>query len=159
LTFNEDLNPIALFNALPEEVRRLAQPPQGAPARLSVYLFARGNQHTWHQFTDAAGCHFQQVRPHPWRRLEVEVTPDGVEGFWEGRSLGKVLTAQWADCTERMLTTSRTLNPPAPYPPDLRPVFNPRGSLGLFVYQSSASFQDVVIEPLNRSEPQALGGN
>jgi hypothetical protein len=75
-----------------------------------------------------------------------------VEGFWEGRSLGKVIAPQWADFTERMLNASRTLSPPAPYPPDLRPAFNPRGALGLYVHHSSASFQDVIIEPLNHSD-------
>jgi hypothetical protein len=92
------------------------------------------------------------VRPPSWRQLEVEVTPEGVEGLWEGRSLGKVLAAQWVDYTERMLSAAPTLSPPAPYPRDLRPAFNPRGPLGLYVYQSSASFRDVVVEPLNHSD-------
>jgi hypothetical protein len=85
-------------------------------------------------------------RPAPWRRLEVEVTPEGVKAYWgltpEGRDL--VAEVPTADLVEKMAFVKK-LNPGfAGFPAE----FRPRSGLGLYVLHGKVSFRRIVLQPL-----------
>jgi serine/threonine-protein kinase len=76
--------------------------------------------------------------PGAWRQLEVLVRPAGLTVFWEGKALGK-LTAKELAQSAAFLTAPDRAAPPA---------WSCRGGLGLFAYESSASFRRIVVRPL-----------
>jgi hypothetical protein len=79
----------------------------------------------------------------PWHQLALEVTPDQVEAFWDGRSLGTVTR-------QAVHRSYRHLNLPAfprSYCPDLRPAFSPSGGRGLLLANDTASFRSVGVVP------------
>jgi serine/threonine-protein kinase len=67
---------------------------------------------------------FPHAQPSPWRSLAVEVSPNGVAAFWDGQRVG---------------TSSRPIDPDGP--------------LGLFGYNSLASFRNVVLQPFPDEPP------
>jgi serine/threonine-protein kinase len=71
-----------------------------------------------------------------WRRLAVEVHPDEVRVYWEGKCFDQ---SSWAKLSRDEREDSK----------DDRCSFSPRQGLGLFVHQGAASFKNVVIEPLS----------
>jgi len=82
----------------------------------------------------------------PWRRLEVEVTPEGVKAYWgltpEGRDL--VAEVPTAGLVEKMAFVKK-LNPGfAGLPAEL----HPRSGLGLYVHKGKVSFRRIVLQPL-----------
>jgi hypothetical protein len=80
----------------------------------------------------------------PWHRLAVEVTPEQIRIFWEGERINVVPRNKLEKCVRDVLRDAKAVTA-------FQPVFVPRGALGLYVYRSSASFQDVVIEPLDKN--------
>ena len=77
-----------------------------------------------------------------WRKLAVNVTPDGIECFWEGKSLGSVRREQ----LENIAGEAQSRKPGPPVDPL---GFSPSGSLGLYVSKGSAWFQSVAIVSLD----------
>jgi serine/threonine-protein kinase len=82
-----------------------------------------------------------QIKPSPWRPLAVVVTPDQVAVEWDG---GKVRALKRAELAGRMRFFARR----GPDLGGIEPPFAPGGGLGLYVHRGSASFRNVVIEPL-----------
>jgi Protein kinase domain len=75
----------------------------------------------------------------PWRELALEVTPTKVRVFWDGSEVGEITPGELTKHARQLqLIDSQILN--------LDVDFYPKGGLGLFVEQGSASFKDVVIE-------------
>jgi serine/threonine-protein kinase len=87
-------------------------------------------------------------RGHPqWRQLAVVVSPDRVVGFWEGRPLGEVSAQEMVRRGQQMLPGAQQQLPGVQLEPgDVD--FHPRGGLGVAVLKGSASFRNVVLEPL-----------
>ncbi|MHB8736749.1 MAG: hypothetical protein ACYC6M_15710, partial [Terriglobales bacterium] len=84
---------------------------------------------------------------YPWRELAVEVRPDGLEVFWEGKSFARVphamILAGFQDLkliriNERMVDLF----------PDLHPSFTPHDALGLYAVRGGASYRNVEVKPL-----------
>ena len=102
--------------------------------------------HALQVLSTSVSKHFPDVPPDaqesPWRSLAVEVTPDTVEAFWDGKSIGSLGTIIQPN------ETSSLLNIIAPKKEKLMYQFAPRGALGLYVFSGKASFRNVVIEPL-----------
>jgi hypothetical protein len=94
----------------------------------------------------------KRARPgeRPWRALEVRVAPSQVEVFWEGKRVwGHDERMRPARALSRSLIVDgarRILKDNPDLDPDKE--FLPRGSLGLYVNRSGASFRRVVIEPM-----------
>jgi serine/threonine-protein kinase len=83
-------------------------------------------------------------RAPPWRKVAVEVTPQTVRAYWEGRLLGGLSTAE---IRARFQDVKRGVaQAPGATSPDLG--CSPRLGLGLFVTGGSASFRRVRVEPL-----------
>jgi serine/threonine-protein kinase len=80
--------------------------------------------------------------PGHWRKVTLKVTPQRIQAFWDGRLIGEVTPTKWQDAVQIM-----AIAPPDPI--DIHPEFAPRGALGLFVYHGSASFQNIVVQPLS----------
>jgi hypothetical protein len=88
----------------------------------------------------------------PWHKLAVEVCPKGVRGFWDGEDMGLLPRAAFADCARQWEHVRARDSPGGPPAGGAEPRFAPRGSLGLYVERGSASFADVVLEPLRGSD-------
>jgi serine/threonine-protein kinase len=79
-------------------------------------------------------------RPHAWRKVAVEVGPgDKIAVFWEDTQVGELSRAA-------LMKIARVLDPIDPL--DIDPHFPSRGSLGIYVNEGSASFRELVVEPL-----------
>jgi hypothetical protein len=78
-----------------------------------------------------------------WRKLAVEVTPEKVRAFWEGKAIGEVSGEQLRKVSREVLTDP--LDPIAPPAGDA-----PGVALGLYVHRSTAAFRSVVIEPMQK---------
>jgi hypothetical protein len=84
---------------------------------------------------------------YPWRPLAVEVRPEGVDLFWEGRPLASTSHEQILKGFAT-LKLKRLNNRTVDLFPTLYPAFAPRDALGLYVQYGQASFRRVRIEPL-----------
>jgi serine/threonine-protein kinase len=82
----------------------------------------------------------------PWRELMVEVTPEEVRVFCDGRRVGAVPRARLAAIFQAHLNNRHD---PALYDPGLAPSFAPVGGLGVFVRDGWASFRNAAVEPLD----------
>ncbi len=89
-----------------------------------------------------------------WRKLEVEVTSEVVRAWWgENRQLVGTLTREWT-AKHAALSLRDLKNLPAKeyYLNNILSCVAPRGSVGLVVSRGSASFRNVVIEPLGSTK-------
>jgi serine/threonine-protein kinase len=79
------------------------------------------------------------------RRVAVEVTPDGVECFWENASLGIV---PWEEVEKYSSYLLERLPPGRAKPAQVAAPDVARGGLGLFVRDGSAAFMRADLQPL-----------
>ncbi len=77
---------------------------------------------------------------HPWYRLAVHVTPQGLVLQWDDWIVG---TLSWAELGRRAAELLTRRNPF----PEFVPPLAPRSALGLFVRNDMGSFRNVVLEP------------
>jgi serine/threonine-protein kinase len=88
----------------------------------------------------------------PWRHLSVEVMPQGVQGYWGDRPMRPLSADQFVtDIRKAMADLAIAPETPAICGEifrEISPEFTPRGSLGLVAMRGSASFRNVMIEPL-----------
>jgi hypothetical protein len=85
-------------------------------------------------------------QPAPWCELILEVTPKKVRAFWRRKDDSREDLG--AHLHSDLLGRLGNLQKIFPYMKDLSLEFVPQGGMGLFVNESSASFQRVVLEPL-----------
>jgi serine/threonine-protein kinase len=83
----------------------------------------------------------QPAQKRDWHLLAVEVTPESIRAFWNGKEIRSRRPVVFTDRVKSLLTS----DPPAKVK---LPPFPRRGGLGLFVLQGSASFRRVVVKPL-----------
>jgi hypothetical protein len=86
--------------------------------------------------------HFFIPKTFSWREVALEVTPDEIRIFWEGKCIKKQLRS------ELMKRARLILGDKPGGPMDFHPNFATQDALGLYVYRGSASFRRVVIKPL-----------
>jgi len=88
-----------------------------------------------------------------WRPIAVEVTPQGVRGFWGGKLFCELPADLAVERLKEHMDAFRKDQPDNnPFAEVVVPKFAPRGGAGLYVYNGSASFRRVVIDPLEKSE-------
>lgn len=105
----------------------------------------------WEYFDPFAELHADQRNGVRFtrRRLQVDVTPKGVECFWEGKSLG---LASWPELQKNSRSMLESL--PHGAGADLQPIAIRdviHGGLGVFVRTGSAAFWRVELRPLNEA--------
>jgi serine/threonine-protein kinase len=83
----------------------------------------------------------------PWRRLAVEVRPEGLELFWEAERVAHFTHEQLLEMFDSVRGVWIQGKKVFEFN-DLRPAFGPRDSLGLFVHRGGASYRRVRVEPL-----------
>jgi serine/threonine-protein kinase len=115
-----------------------------ARVHMDLYLHSEGQPkvHVCHQLNISKQfVPFQSTHAPNWRKLAVEVTPNMLRCFWEGELIGALGKAD-------RIEHGRTLLLHRPILKEARFEFPPRGGLGLYLDESSASFRNVVVEPL-----------
>jgi hypothetical protein len=129
-----------------------AVPPPINSVTLTPYLYAEAGSGRavdlagaglWPPFFKPAG-----LGGGPWRLLVLEVTPECVRAFWESRQVGGLPTADMRANTRKLLPGLVAVRPEDPAAQAVDPSFAPRGGLGLYVHNGSASFRSVTVEPL-----------
>jgi hypothetical protein len=82
----------------------------------------------------------------PWRRLEIEVTPESVLVFWESECVGSI---RRADLRQQFQDWKRFPLTPDFDNPDVNPGFSPESGLGLCAWHGRAYFKNLVLTPLD----------
>jgi hypothetical protein len=85
----------------------------------------------------------------PWRSVAVEVRPDDFRVFWEGKLVHNVPRTVLDKGFPRLhKQLDKSINRVVDQCPELKPAFSPREALGLYVLQGTASYRDIVVEPI-----------
>ena len=79
----------------------------------------------------------------PWRHLAVEVGKDAIRAAWDGVPIGWPFPLASISLETDKLHKNTKLDPAT-----LLPLFSMQHACGVYVHQGSASFKNVVIEPL-----------
>jgi serine/threonine-protein kinase len=147
LTFDDITDPVAEF----EKVRANLPPELAVPPRRETAAVLHPHLSPDHKVDNPWDCRGAGLSSAPfapagylggdWHDLAVEVTPAGVRGSWDGRAMGALTPQKFVDNVLDSLATV------ADKPPG-HPGYAPRGALGLYVVRGSASFRNVVLEPL-----------
>jgi serine/threonine-protein kinase len=125
--------------------------PRGNPVLLTPCFYGGSNSRNSLQ---VAGVSQELFQPNPrglvWRKLEIEVTPEAVRGWWgENRERVGELTAEWiTKHATQGLIAQKKARPNDRFLEGIDSRLAPRGPVGLVIKRSSASFRRVVIEPL-----------
>jgi serine/threonine-protein kinase len=142
------------YNDIDDEVKYWKEkfapkPPPGNRITLFPHLYARGGKKPWEPEIGGERSYFKRSGlDAAWRQLSLEVSPDGVEGLWEGRSIGKLTASRWERDTAAYLAATQAGPSAFPLGQGFAPAYAPSGGLGLYVYHGSAAFRRVVVEPL-----------
>jgi tRNA A-37 threonylcarbamoyl transferase component Bud32 len=94
----------------------------------------------WRYYEPPLGHHGQA----PWRQIEAVVTPESIEAFWEGQSIGTISRAEIAAALKRLDGPDAG---PTSFPLS-EPSFPHQCAAGLFLTGGSACFRRVVVEPI-----------
>ena len=76
-----------------------------------------------------------------WRKLAIEVTPEKVSTFWEGKPLQERSLAELRQLCRGKIVGGEVKAPQFEFDLD--------GGLGLYVFQGKAFFRRVTIKPLD----------
>jgi serine/threonine protein kinase len=87
--------------------------------------------------------HLPRAKATEWRRLAVEVRPELIRVWWDGRFLGQVSSSALRKAAEQTFSLNATR-----FGQKLRANFTPRMGLGLYIQGGSASFRNVTVESL-----------
>jgi serine/threonine-protein kinase len=151
LTFYDLRDEMDLYKKLLPKFPKVPPPPKGNPVLFDPRLYAERPEGPWEPrlycgprgYFKPAGAGGKE-----WRELAVEVTPEGVRGFWAGRPIGTLSAKLAAGAARDYLAQRRQEHPDDPLFQGVEPVFAPCAGLGLYVHKGSASFRRVEIEPL-----------
>jgi serine/threonine-protein kinase len=145
-----------MFDAV-EAWRRLPAKAASGPQPKGNLVYLGGFMHVEQEGGLSRRCAFANVAPeafraagprHPqWRKLAVEVSPALLAGRWAGDPLGQVPAEKFRREGDFFLGQMRRtgwIGPSSKIDTSLHPL----GGLGLFLSHGSASFRNVVVEPL-----------
>jgi hypothetical protein len=79
-----------------------------------------------------------------WRSLQLDVSPQGIAAYWEGKPVGTVTADQIEESLKQWAVAFA--NSPAPARPAAEVLL--RGGLGLYNENAETLFRRVVVEPL-----------
>jgi hypothetical protein len=125
------------------------QPVSRAMVRLYLF-FEEGGTRNYHPAPATPGVEFRPAIPgagaSPWRRLTLEVTPEGIKTSWADPDSGPPLTEEvQAGHLKRRLDWMQARHPGLTAPPAEH---RPRSGIGLYVISGRASFRNLVVRPL-----------
>jgi serine/threonine-protein kinase len=86
-----------------------------------------------------------------WHDVILEVTPDQVTGYLDGKKFSVPDIQQ--ETALNVFYSPDGVPAERPVGVEVRPVFDPRGGLGLYVRGGQASFRSVLVTPLNDARP------
>jgi serine/threonine-protein kinase len=132
--------------------------PRTAPDRLGV----RARDHLHFQTTDRADGHLLELRPFPyppalrepipWRRLVIDVSPDGVVARWQdGERLVPAHTVTAADLDRYRADHEAVFARAKLTLPAAVPAWHPRRPLGVYALRGAAAFRNVTLTPTTPS--------
>ncbi|MFL5339395.1 MAG: hypothetical protein ACJ8F7_04435, partial [Gemmataceae bacterium] len=142
------------FPNLPPAANGLNPPPQptGNSVFLDYRLFRDGDWNTgWDQKIDGRSA--ELIAPvgygGSWRPLTIDVSPERISARWgAGERVGELSSADLTANGRQSLLRMRKQRPGDHTFENLDLKFSASGSLGLYVNNSSASFRNVIVEPL-----------
>jgi serine/threonine-protein kinase len=164
MTFDDVTDPLELFGRLfSRRDLKGAEAPQRTTLPLLVpRLSAQGHDRNWCcKGKEVQGRAFAPAGPGKtaWHGLAVEVTPEGVRGFWDGQEIGALSADEFVRSTTAELAHQAHEPDAAVFLRELRLAYVPRGGLGLWVCRGSVSYSNVLVEPLGKpSDPADANG-
>jgi serine/threonine protein kinase len=151
--FFDDINDTRLAHAGLPKLAKPPPPPAGNRVSLVFRLYRDGNQDSyWDREIDSQGAELFQAAGlggGPWRTLTILVTPQKIEARWEsGDLIGTLYLSDLGLKTKQAVEKMHQIRPLDPSLVPMHLAFSSVGSMGLSVYNGTASFRDVIIEPL-----------
>jgi serine/threonine-protein kinase len=151
LSYNDVRDEVAHWHAIFGELLPKEKAPTKNMVCLGPRLYPRSTPPGEVKLPEVrATFQFGGVAGERWRQLVVEVTPEGVEGFFDGDPVGRLPAARWEGECREAVSGMRATQPTALYLHGPDPSYTPGGGVGLYVHRGSASFRQVVVEPLGR---------
>jgi serine/threonine-protein kinase len=98
---------------------------------------------------DAAGV---DHGPGPWRKITVEVTPDGIQVTGPDPASNKAITASTKGLQDSQVYLAEVREKSQAKHAGIPVEFRHRGGLGLIVVRSAASFRNIILEPLGEKK-------
>jgi hypothetical protein len=144
------------YYRLPEDLRKLVAKPKGNRVRLAWEHHAGSAENPTlnlitrfaepELFKPAGIAH--AGKPGEWRTIVVEVSPTRVRIFWEGKAVAELNPARVEERSRQQAQKHRQRDPENPALSGLSPQLELQGGLGLYLYESYASFRHVRVEPV-----------
>ncbi len=141
---------------------KLVPRPGGNRVRVQLLDYAPGEPKAYLNFATAfrepelfrAAGRVHAGKPGEWRALDVEVSPEGLTFWWDGKLVGRVALSRLQKFHHQALESTRRKDPDNPALPGFRPDVTLRGGVGLYVEEGCAAFRNVRLEPvLTPDEP------
>src|SRR5262249_58457692 len=125
----------------------------GVKAKLDLRLICEADPRVGHRLSGPTSQPFPPAGTLKvdWRPFRIEVTPEVIRAAWGEEPLQDLTAEQLAVFSRAVLKANPPLNAALPLRDSGDKIeFPPRGGLGLLIYNGSASFRNVVVEPLNQ---------
>jgi hypothetical protein len=125
----------------------------GNTAKLDLRLYCDANRALGHRDSGRASQRFPPagITGGDWRPFRIEVTPEAIRATWCGELFDELTTVELAAHVRVVLEKNPPLDAALPQRAGgVKIEFPPRGGLGLLIYNGSASFRNVVVEPLKQ---------
>ena len=153
LNYNDLHGAVDGWNRLPPHARKLVPKPKGNRVRLTARYYADSEEKkplrlaTTFVAPELFGPAGHATRPGEWRTVRVEISPSRIRAFWDDRFVGEVIPSHVEKRTRESLRAIHKREPDNLGLEGLVPGLDPQGGLGLYLYESYASFRHVRVEP------------
>ena len=143
------------YNRFPEEFRKWIPQPRANRVRVLSRIWAGGAPrptlnlamtYVEPELFSAAGL-AHAGKPGDWRSLRVEVAPSRLRVFFDGKLVGAVNPARVQEQFAHSLRQRRLETPDNPALAGPGAQLDLQGGMGLYLYESCASFRNVRVEP------------
>jgi serine/threonine-protein kinase len=157
VSFNDIFDAMDLYNRMPDVVRRQTPPPRGNKVWFKSRHYAPGSSKPLLNYAPdirapelfkPAG---HLAKPGDWRTIVVEVSPERLYVTFNGKLVADVSPARVEQKDRERLEQMRKDSPDGM---GFEPRVELKGGVGLFLYESYASFCKVSFEPLDRANDQ-----
>src|SRR5262249_16486292 len=144
----DDLHDVVkVWESLPDHVRQMTPRPQGNNVRISSHLRSGSDKKpalnvpsvlaSPELFTPAAYV----GKPGDWGKVVIDVSPAKIRVVWDRKFVGELDPTKVVENNRNQLEARRRRDPENPMLRDIVPQFELQGGLGLYLFESYASFR------------------
>ncbi len=148
VSYNDLFDDLDQYNRLPAAVRSQIPAPRGNRVQFMVRCVAEGEPPRVNAYCTFLEPQLFKPAGHPgqrgdWRTIRIDVSPSRVRITWDNQVGGE----RSPERLEKGFAGLLKAKPDNPALAGLVPALNLQGELGLYLYESSAAFRNVRVEP------------